>query len=355
VDLIDQAGPVRPGEELDQAAVEAFVKANLPDIEGPLTVKQFPSGYSNLTYLLAAGSREMVLRRPPFGYKAKSAHDMGREYRVLTALHPIFPYAPRPLAYTEDESILGSPFYIMERIKGLIIHRDLPPGLSLTPDQAARLCRNMLQVQLEFHNLDYQKAGLGDLGKPAGYVQRQVLGTNKRYRAARTPDALDCEELMGWLEENMPPDTEAPGLIHNDFSLHNLVLDPEDPCRIIGVLDWELTTVGDPLMDLGLSMSYWVQADDPPEMQSFRNAPTNLPGMLTRRQMLDLYQEKSGRRIGDFVFYYCFGLFRMAVVVQQMYYRYYHGQTRDQRFKQMPQWVQALEETARRAIRSGKI
>jgi len=355
VDLTDQAVSERPGEELDRVKIYEFIRAALPDLKGPLSVKQFSSGYSNLTYLVTVGDREMVLRRPPFGYKAKSAHDMGREYRVLGALHPIFPYAPRPLAYTEDESILGVPFYLMERIKGIIIHRDPPPGLSYTPDQAARLCENMLQVQFEFHNLDYQKAGLGNLGKPAGYVQRQVLGTNKRYRAARTPDALDCETLMNWLEENMPPDTDTPCLIHNDFSLHNLVLDPEDPCRIIGVLDWELTTVGDPLMDLGLSLSYWVQADDPPEMETLRNSPTNLPGMLTRRQILDLYQAKSGRRIDDFVFYYCFGLFRMAVVVQQMYYRYYHGQTRDQRFKQMPQWVKVLEERARGAIRSGKI
>ncbi|MDY6852725.1 MAG: phosphotransferase family protein, partial [Thermodesulfobacteriota bacterium] len=315
----DKAEAPRKREGLDTAVIEPFLKENIPGLSGTLTIRQFPSGYSNLSYLLTMGGREFVLRRPPFGTKAKSAHDMGREFRVLSALRLVYPYCPKPLAYTEDTSIMDSPFYVMERINGIILRRDLPPGFSLTPAQAAKLFENLLEVQLELHNVDYKKIGLENLGKPQGYVERQVMGSCKRYRAARTPDAPDCEEFMAWLQEKMPPDTGRPAVIHNDFKLDNVVLDEKDPLNIIGVLDWELTTIGDPLMDLGLSLSYWVQPGDPPEMEVMRTLPTNIKGALTREQMRELYEQKTGRPIDNFDFYYCFGLFRMAVVVQQMY------------------------------------
>ena len=350
MDLIDQAAEVRPGEELEIAKVEAFLKDNISGLSGDLTVKQFPRGASNLTYLLTIGDREIVLRRPPHGYKAKSAHDMSREYRVLEALHPVFPYAPRPLVYSDDPSIVGDQFYVMERIKGIIVQRDLPPGLTYTPEQATRLCENLLEVMVEFQEVDYKKAGLEDLGRPEGYVARQVGGTCKRYLAARTPDAPDCEDIMAWLNEKQPPDTDRPALIHNDFCLHNLILDPNDPARIIGILDWELTTIGDPLMDLGISMSYWAQPGDPPEMEVTRASPTNLEGMLTREQMVRLFEKKSGRRVDQFDFYYLFGLFRMLVVIQQMYYRYYHGQTKDERFKDMFMIVLLIDKLAREIV-----
>ena len=350
MEFVDRAAPARSGEEPDTARLEAFLRDSIPGLTGEMTITQFPSGHSNLTYLVAFGNREMVLRRPPFGYKAKSAHDMSREYKVLKALHGVFPYAPEPLAYTNDPSILGDEFYAMERLIGIILRRDLPPGLSFTPGQASRLCDNFLQVLIEFQSIDYHAVGLGDLGRPRGYVARQVAGTNKRYRAARTPDAPDCEAYMSWLEEKQPPDTDRPALIHNDFKFDNMVLDPQDPTRCIGILDWELTTVGDPLMDLGISLSYWVQPDDPLELELTRLGPTNIEGMLTREQMLRRYEEKSGRNVKHYDFYYLFGLFRMLVVIQQMYFRFHQGQTRDSRFKDIVQGVAILNDIALRII-----
>jgi len=348
--IVDQAGPVRNGEELDIERLEAFLKDSIPGLNGEIGVRQFPSGHSNLTYLVVIGDREMVLRRPPFGYRAKSAHDMGREYRVLKALHGSFPYAPRPLAYTEDASILGDQFYVMERLTGIILRKDPPPGLNYAPRQASKLCKNFLQVLLDFQALDYNAVGLGDLGRPTGYVARQVSGTCKRYQAARTPDAPHCEEYMQWLEDKQPPDTDRPALIHNDLKFDNMVLALHDPTRFIGILDWELTTVGDPLMDLGISLSYWVQPGDPPEFELIRTIPSNMEGMMTRKQILQLYEEKSGHKVEYYDFYYLFGLFRMLVVVQQMYYRYYNGQTKDERFKQIVQMVFILEKAARKIM-----
>lgn len=350
MDFVDKAVNVREGEELDFRKVEAFIRDSIPGLSGDLSIRQFPGGHSNLTYLVTVGDREMVLRRPPYGYKAKSAHEMSREYKVLKALHGNFPYAPEPLAYTDDKSILGDEFYIMERLKGIILRRDPPPGLDYTPVMATELCENFLKVLIEFQSLDYQAVGLGDLGRPKGYVSRQVGGSCKRYRAARTPDAPDCEEYMTWLEEKQPPDADRPALIHNDLKFDNMVLDPNNPTRFIGILDWELTTVGDPLMDLGISLSYWVQPGDPPELESVRTLPTTLPGMLTREEMLERYEKETGLKVKHYDFYYLFGLFRMLVVAQQMYFRYSQGQTKDKRFKEIVSMVFMADEMARKIM-----
>lgn len=346
----DQAGPIRSGEELDRGRLEAYLKQALPDMAGELVIEQFPRGFSNLTYLLRLGQRQLVLRRPPHGTKAKSAHDMGREFRVLSALQGVFPYCPRPLVFCQDHAVMDCDFYVMDRLQGLIIRKQVPPELNLSPEQMGRLCRHLLEVQLELHGIDYQAVGLGDFGKPEGYVERQVLGWSQRYRAARTPDAPDYEWVMGWLAEHMPPDCKRPAIIHNDFKLDNVVLDPTDPTRVLGVLDWEMATVGDPLMDLGNSLAYWVQADDPPELIQIASVPTHLPGALSRREIMQLYAQKSGLALEGFGYYYCFGLFRLAVIAQQIYYRYYHGQTKDQRFAGLVTAVQVLERASRRAI-----
>jgi aminoglycoside phosphotransferase (APT) family kinase protein len=350
MNVTDQAREVRPGEELDAAKVRAFLEKTVPGLRGDVAVRQFPSGYSNLTYLLIVGDQELVLRRPPFGRKAKTAHDMGREFRILTALHPVFPYCPKPLAYSEDTSIIGSAFYVMERIKGIILRRDPPPGLSLTPVQVRGLCERLLDVQVELHAIDYRKVGLEGFGKPEGYVRRQVTGWSERYRAARTPDAPDCEKIMNWLEENLVPDATHSAVVHNDFKFDNVVLDPEDPLRIIGILDWEMATIGDPLMDLGNSMAYWIQRDDPAELHLVRTVASNMEGALTREEMIARYSQQSGRPVQHFDFYYCFGLFRLAVIAQQIYYRYYHGQTQDERFQVLVQAVHVLDRTARQVI-----
>jgi aminoglycoside phosphotransferase (APT) family kinase protein len=355
MDHIDQARDIRPGEEFDSGAVEVFLKDSIPDLQGSMSIKQFPSGHSNLTYMITCGNREMVLRRPPIGTKARTAHDMGREYRVLSALKEAYPYCPKTLAYTEDTSIIGCPFYVMERIRGIIVRREFPAGFDDNVENIKNLCRKLVQVQHELHGIDIDKVGLGDFGKPAGYVERQVKGWCKRYRAARTPDAPESEDIMAWLQDKMPPDSEEPAIIHNDFKLDNVVIDPHNSVNIVGVLDWEMATLGDPLMDLGASLAYWVEKNDPPEMQAMRFMPTDAEGALSRKELVRYYTELSGRVVDHYDFYYCFGLFRLAVIAQQIYYRYYHAQTRDKRFEAFILGVHALDKTARLNIEQSSL
>ena len=342
---VDEPASPRRGEELDAEAIRRYLDAELPEFTGPVRVAQFPGGASNLTYLLRVGERQLVLRRPPFGTKARSAHDMGREFRVLSRLHDVFPYCPRPLSYCEDADILGEPFYVMERVEGIILRRDIPPGLALDADAARRLCRNLVDVHLELHAVDPDSAGLADLGKPAGYVSRQVEGWSRRYRNARTEDVPDNEALMEWLADAQPASTSRGAIIHNDYKFDNVVLHPDD-LRIIGVLDWEMATLGDPLMDLGCSLAYWIQADDPEALQQLRMMPTHLPGMMTRQEIVDYYGERSGMETGDFRFHYAFGLFRLAVIVQQIYFRFVRGQTHDERFAGFGRMCSLLSGTA---------
>jgi len=350
MDFTDRTKPIREGEELDLRKVEYFLRENIPGLKGDLTVTQFPGGHSNLTYLIRVGERELVFRRPPFGRKVKTAHDMGREYRILKALRPAFPYCPAPLAYTEDESLIGCPFYVMEKISGIILRNDLPAGLSFTPEEAGRLCEKLIDVFVELHQVDYSKIGMEGFGKPQGYVRRQVEGWIGRYRAARTQDAPDYEGIMAWLQEKMPVESGLVSVIHNDYRFDNVVLAPQDPFRIIGVLDWEMATIGDPLMDLGGALAYWVTRADPPPMQAIRMVPTHIEGMFTREELIARYTERMGISLVNSDFYYCFGLFRLAAIAQQIYWRFYHGETKDERFKLMIVLVQVLEETARRVI-----
>jgi aminoglycoside phosphotransferase (APT) family kinase protein len=353
--IVDEPTVIREGEELDLARVEAFLKEKIVGTEGTLVIKQFPSGFSNLTYMIRVGDKEMVLRRPPFGKKARTAHDMKREYTILSALYPVFPYCPKPLAYTEDETIMGCQFYVMERIPGIILRKDLPANMMLSADDARKLCVNMIDLHCRLHCLDYQAIGLSDFGKPEGYVRRQVNGWSRRFRDARTPDVPDFETVMAWLDKYCPPDSDRPGIIHNDYKFDNLVLNPKNPLEIIGILDWEMATIGDPLMDVGSSLAYWVNRSDPDEAQMLRLMPTNVEGMMTRKELVDLYAEKSGRKIDHMDFYYCFGLFRLAVIAQQIYYRYYHGQTKDKRFIQLGFAVGLLEIAAKRVMEGGGI
>ena len=239
---------------------------------------------------------------------------------------------------------------MMERIHGIILRRKLPEGLDFTPDQMHSLCENLLDVHCELHAIDYKAVGLEGFGKPEGYVKRQVVGWSERYKAARTPDAPAFEKVMQWLHDKMPSDFPRPAVIHNDFKFNNVILAPDNPLKIVGVLDWEMATIGDPLMDLGCSLGYWVQSDDRPEFQAAGSLPTNLPGALTRDEMVKRYAEKRGIRIDNFDFYYCFGLFRLAVIVQQIYYRFYHGQTKDERFKMLIMVAHILEEQANKTM-----
>ncbi len=354
-DYIDKPKDIRQGEEIDLKKVGVFLRDSIPGLTSELEIKQFPSGFSNLTYLVTSGGKEMILRRPPFGTKAKSAHDMGREFRMLKALKPVFPYCPEALLYSEDESVMGCPFYVMERLKGIILRKDLPRGMDLSAEQARKLSENLIDIQLELHSIDYHAIGLESYGRPEGYVKRQIEGWSERYRKARTPDVPDFEHVMAWLAEKMQPESAKPGIIHNDYKFDNVVLDKDDPLTIVGVLDWEMATIGDPLMDLGSSLAYWVEKNDSPNMLMIRMMPSNIDGMMSRKEIIERYSERSGIKINNFDFYYCFGLFRLAVIAQQIYYRFYNGQTKDERFGMLKFAVQILEETAKDIVDKTKL
>ncbi len=353
-DFEDKTRPIREGEAIDLERLRAFLADELDVRPRELAVEQFPSGHSNLTYLVRYDDEECVLRRPPRGSKVKTAHDMGREHHILSHLSPVYPLAPRPLAYCDDASVIGAPFYLMQRIRGIVLRKRLPEGLTLDEATARRLSEVFVDALAELHMLDYRAAGLGDLGKPEGYVERQITGWTKRYHGSQTDDIPDVDNIAAWLADHMPGDG-APALIHNDFKYDNLILDPADITRIIGILDWEMSTVGDPLMDLGTALCYWVEAADPPIAQAMAFAPTNLPGMLTRAEVAERYGEKTGRDVSNAVFYYAYGLFKTAVVAQQIYYRFRQGLTHDPRFERMIMGVRLLSAQALAAVARGSL
>jgi aminoglycoside phosphotransferase (APT) family kinase protein len=338
--LQDGSKPIRAGEELDLTRLEPYLRNHFPDLGGALVVTQFPSGHSNLTYSVSLGDKEMVLRRPPFGSKVKSAHDMGREYHVLTKLHPAYP-TPQPLLYCTDESLLGAPFYVMERVRGVILRRNLPQGLELPPDTARKLSESFIDNLAALHGLNYGALGLAELGKPQGYLERQVRGWMDRYQGSKTHELPEVEPLSAWLRGNIPARSDAT-LVHNDYKFDNMVLDPADITRIKAVLDWEMCTLGDPLTDLGAALAYWIDPDDATEMQMVRWGPTIAPGMLRRAELAQRYAEKTGRDLSNLVFYYAFAMFKLAVIIQQIYYRYFHGFTKDERFASLGEVASTL-------------
>ena len=349
--LLDTAGPLRPGEELDAAAVDAWLKQQRPELRGLPRVTQYAGGASNWTYRLEYDNADLILRRPPAGTKAKSAHDMGREYRVQKALKPVFHYVPEMVAYCDDTGIIGVDFYVMERVAGIIPRKNLPRGLELPPATVRQLCLNVLDALIELHQVDYQAAGLAGLSSGVGYTQRQISGWSKRYTQARTWNVPSGRRIMQWLETHQPAQ-EHICITHNDFRFDNVVLDADDPTHILGILDWELATLGDPLMDLGNLLAYWVQADDDFLAQATRRQPTHLPGMLTRREVVAYYCEKTGFQPENWAFYEVYGLFRLSAIAQQIYYRYHHKQTRNPEFKNFWIFVHYLHWRCRRAMRS---
>jgi len=350
-----ETAPIRPGEELPLERLAAWLHEHLPEAAGPLTIEQFPAGHSNLTYLVSSGgTQEFVLRRPPFGNQVKSAHDMGREFRVLSRLCQVFPAAPRPYVFCDDESVIGSPFYLMERRRGLILRKRSPSEIEITSEVARRLSTALIDQLALLHSLDYQAAGLADLGRPEGYVQRQVSRWTGRYAHAKTADVPAMNRVGDWLAEQHLPESAA-AVIHNDYKYDNVVLDPEDPTRVIAVLDWEMATLGHPLMDLGTTLGYWIEAGDPPALQLTAFGPTAAPGSLTRRELVARYEEKTGRPVENALFFYCFGLFKIAVIVQQIYARYVRGHTHDARFADLGELVGVLAGQADAAIHSGTI
>ena len=361
--ITDHPGAVRKGEALDAKALAGYLANQLPEIAGSaptVEIYQFSGGYSNLTYAVRVRGlqeREMVLRRPPFGNRVKSAHDMGREFRVLDNLSHKYPPAPKPVLYCDDEAVLGAPFYLMERRHGVILRREIPPGVNLDPATMQRLSEALIDNLVGLHSVDYAAVGLGELGKPAGYVERQIRGWTDRYQRARTSAVPTMEQLSTWLAANQPLEHSPPesALIHNDYKYDNLLLHPEDLAEIVAVLDWEMCTLGHPLMDLGTSLAYWVQADDPESMRQVVMGPTHLPGSLTRIELAQRYEEKSGRDLSHLLFYYTFGLFKLAVILQQIYARFHRGATQDPRFAHLDKMVGVLALAGERAIEAGHI
>jgi aminoglycoside phosphotransferase (APT) family kinase protein len=320
------------------------------DLEGTPEVRQFPGGASNLTYLLRYPTRDLILRRPPSGVKAASAHDMGREHRIQATLAPVFPYVATMVGFCDDESVIGSDFYVMEKLEGTILRRELP--WDLPPEDVSTLCRNALDVLVSLHSVDTAASEeLSKLGRGPGYVVRQVGGWVHRFGKARTDDTGDWSDVIAWIESNQPPDV-AQCLIHNDFRFDNLVLSAEDPLRIVGVLDWEMATVGDPLMDLGGAMSYWVEPGDEEFFQQFRRQPTTTPGMWTRAEIVEHYCDRMGFQMSPdrWRFYEVFGLFRLAVIAQQIWYRYFHRQTSNEAYAVFGPAVGYLEQRCRRLV-----
>lgn len=341
----------RAEEDLDFSAISQWFARELPEIGGEPEITQYSGGASNWTYRLHFDNADLVLRRAPAGTKAAGAHDMPREYRMQSALAPVFDRVPRMRALCEDAELIGSPFYVMNHVPGIILRKSLPRSMTLDAGATRRLCTAAIDTLAALHAVDATRPELAAFGKGSGYARRQIDGWSERYRRARTWNVPKLEGVMRWLDANVPADT-ASCVIHNDFRFDNLVLDPQDPTHIVAVLDWELATIGDPLMDLGSALAYWVEADDDRFIQSMRRQPTHLPGMMSRREVMEHYAAATGRGSAHWAFYETYGLFRLAVIVQQIYYRYHHHQTRNPAFRNFWIFVHYLGWRCRRIFRA---
>lgn len=347
---IDSTTTVKQGEELNVEQLNKYLNEVAPQVGEVVGITQFPGGFSNLTYCLQTATDEYVLRRPPFGANIKSAHDMGREFKVLSLLKPHYDKIPQPIVFCEDEAILGAPFYIMQRIKGVILRATNAPKMQLSAETLRVASIALVDNLVALHDLDIEQTGLIQLGKPQGYVQRQVEGWIKRYYQAETDKIETLDVVAKWLQENMPAE-QAPAFLHNDYKYDNVVLNPENLSEIIGVLDWEMSTVGDPLMDLGATLAYWSEATDTDEVKFFNL--TWLPGNLTRQEVVSRYAERSGRDVSNISFYYTFGLYKNAVIAQQIYARWKLGHTKDPRFGSLLPIIKGLGDKATSALEKG--
>jgi len=336
---------VRSGEEINKTRLHEFLCNRIDTDACEIRIEQFPAGSSNLTYLVKIGDREYVLRRPPFGNNVKTAHDMQREFDVLSKLSKVYNPAPKPLLYCSDESVIGSEFYLMERRKGLIIRGKAPEILENSPELQQAVCRSFVQNLSDLHSLDYKEAGLSDLGKPDGYARRQVVGWTKRYFNAKTDELPELEASIKWLNKNVPPESGV-SLIHNDYKFDNIMLNPNNLTEITALLDWEMVTVGDPLMDLGTTLGYWMSKDAGKEMLNMPFNPRVLMENVSRWELAEIYAEKSGRNVSNILFYYVFGTFKIAVIAQQIYARFLRGFTKDRRFANFDTFVSALGKIA---------
>jgi len=351
--MLDQPTQTRAGEELDSIKLQDYLRDKVPGFDLEISIKQFPGGYSNLTYSIQAGNYEYVLRRPPFGANIKSAHDMEREFTVLTKLHEAgFTKVPDAVHLCIDENVMGVKFYLMKRVEGVILRNRLPKDIEVGEETFKSLSKATIDQLAKLHQIDIHSSGLDALGKPDGYVQRQVEGWIKRYSNSQTDDITSMNEVAAWMQKNIPV-TSRSSFIHNDFKYDNLILNPNDLTDIVAILDWEMATVGDPLMDLGTTLAYWAEASDPDVLKPFNL--TWIPGNFTRKEVVEYYQQQSGTPIENVVFYYAFGAFKVGVICQQIYYRYKQGLTKDPRFASLIYVIKGCGENARRAIEKNTI
>ncbi len=325
----------------------------ITDIKSDVEIKRFSGGFSNLTYLLLIENKEYVLRRPPFG-AVKHGHDMSREYKVLSNLYSEFSKIPKVYSFTDDASVIGAPFYIMEKANGIILDYQEAKRRAISPNGFKTISNTWLDTYVDLHNVDYKKAGLADLGKPEGYVERQVTNWTKQYEKAKTDDIPASEFVMKWLQDNQPRKSSS-SLIHNDFKYDNVMFKDDSWTEITAVLDWEMCTLGDPLMDLGTSLSYWLTDADNEMLKKGLPSPTVFEGNPNRLEIVEQYSRKSGRPIHNLVFYYVYGLFKLSVIAQQIYYRYAKGYTTDKRFAHFNKHTQLLFVIAKQAIQKNRI
>lgn len=337
----NKATEVRQGEELPEGKLLQYLNQNLDVSSEELKVQQYPAGFSNLTYLVEHGDRKFVLRRPPHGAQVKSGHDMSREFTVLSELEEGYSKSPKPILLCNDETIIGAPFYLMEKVDGIILRANPKAEWKPNREQMETISNDLIKSLAELHTFDFMATRLNDLGKPNGYVGRQISGWTRRYEKSATEVVAAMDSLADWLGRNQPAKSLEPALIHNDFKYDNVVLDPTN-YNIRAVLDWEMCTIGDPLMDLGTSLGYWVDANDPDALKTFALSPTLLEGNLNREQVVEAYFSTRNLHPVDMSFYYAFGLFKIAVIVQQIYYRYFHGYTKDPRFAHLIHAVHGL-------------
>jgi aminoglycoside phosphotransferase (APT) family kinase protein len=343
--MFPEVASIRSGEEIDVCALAEYLRGKVDGADERLIVQQFPGGHSNLTYLVQAGDREYVLRRPPLGPVAPKAHDMAREFRVLEAVHPVFPPAPRVFLLCEDPAVAGATFFLMERRRGVVLRNDVPPEFANYPDFPRRASECFIDCLAQLHSIDVAEHGLAALGRPEGFLDRQVHGWTERWQRAKTEDLPGMHTLIAWLANRLPP-SPKPTLVHNDFKLDNVMLHAQRPGEVAAVLDWEMATVGDPLVDLGCTLCYWTQAGDPEMRGGALSGLTAGPGWFTRSELGARYAEKSGRDISGLGYYEVFGLFKLGVILQQIYFRYHRGQTSDQRFRDFHLRVRGLMRAA---------
>jgi aminoglycoside phosphotransferase (APT) family kinase protein len=349
-----EVAAVRPGEQLDWGALAAWLRPRLaealPGVDGRLEIRQFPNGSANLTYLLRVGARELVLRRPPMGQIAPGAHDMKREYRVLSRLWRHFDRAPRAYLFCDDPAVLGADFFVMERRQGEVVRTAIPAALRAHPDIGRRIGFALVDAMAELHALDPAACDLDGLGKPEGFIERQVSGWARRWELARfddSPAAMD--ELHRRLVREMPALSRA-SIVHNDLKLDNCQFDPVDPNRVTSIFDWDMATLGDPLIDLGTLLNYWPDPADPEDAQRASNPGLTSMGLPTRAQITARYAARTGVDVTAARWWEAFALWKTVVVVQQLHRRWVRGESTDSRMEHIADRIPSLIAAARTVL-----